>query len=247
MHGAIDGYSRLITFLRCSNDNRAETVLDCFIEAAQEYGLPSRVRTDYGGENVRVWDYMEECRGTGRGSFLTGKSVHNSRIERLWRDVYRLVSSSYAHCFHQLEDMGALNPSNEADMFALHFVFLPRINNSLDTFKLGWNNHQLSTENNLSPLQLYTAYAQGSHLFDDHSVDGEMYGREDNEDERDDENELDINEVVVPNTHIPLSTSSIERLSNSINPLSACNDFGKQFYLDTVNLLYTLMLNDGLI
>lgn len=61
VHGTIDGYSRLITFLHCSS-NRASTVLDCFTQAVHEYGTPSRVRTDHGGENVRVWDYMEEER-----------------------------------------------------------------------------------------------------------------------------------------------------------------------------------------
>ncbi len=62
IHGAIDGYSRLVTFLRCSTNNRSETVLGDFVKATQEYGLPSRVRTDHGGEYVRVWEFMEEQR-----------------------------------------------------------------------------------------------------------------------------------------------------------------------------------------
>ena len=37
--------------------------------------------------------------------------------------MYRLVLSLYAECFSELEDMGALNPVNEADVFALHYIF----------------------------------------------------------------------------------------------------------------------------
>ena len=41
--------------------------------------------------------------------------------------------------------------------FCLHYVFLPRINHSLSVFKDAWNCHPLSTERNLSPLQLWMA------------------------------------------------------------------------------------------
>ena len=50
----IDGYSRLIVFLKCSDNNRGETVKRNFIEAIHEYGIPSRIRTDQGGENMQV-------------------------------------------------------------------------------------------------------------------------------------------------------------------------------------------------
>jgi hypothetical protein len=55
IHGAIDGYSRLVVFLHASTNNRASTVLECFRGAVNQYNLPSRVRTDLGLENIEVW------------------------------------------------------------------------------------------------------------------------------------------------------------------------------------------------
>ena len=55
IHGSIDGYSRLIVFIKCSTNNTAPTVFDSFITATQSYGIPKRLRTDLGGENVDAW------------------------------------------------------------------------------------------------------------------------------------------------------------------------------------------------
>ena len=74
--GAIDEYSRLPVVLDCTSSNKATIVLNSFLKGVEEYGLPMRVRSDKGLENVLVADYMLENRGTTNGSFITGKSTH---------------------------------------------------------------------------------------------------------------------------------------------------------------------------
>jgi hypothetical protein len=44
IHGAIDGFTRLIFFLKVATNNRAATVFKGFREGVDQYGLPSRVR-----------------------------------------------------------------------------------------------------------------------------------------------------------------------------------------------------------
>eukprot|EP00794_Sanderia_malayensis_P001015 gene1015-335_t len=156
-HGGIDGYTRMIVFVTCSNNNRAETVFTSFHGAVQQFGLPSRVRSDKGKENVDVAKYMltHPLRGPGRGSHITGRSVHNQRNERLWRDVFTGCTHVYYNLFCSMEDSGLLMPTDETHLFALHFVYLPRINKSLQQFVSGFKNSPISTEHFNSPLQMW--------------------------------------------------------------------------------------------
>ena len=39
VHGCVDGYSRMIVYLRCCSNNTAETVLLLFTEAVSTYGF----------------------------------------------------------------------------------------------------------------------------------------------------------------------------------------------------------------
>lgn len=58
--------------LRASNNNRADTVLEVFLDAVERFGAPLRVRGDRGGENIEVSVWMIMKRGPNRCSFMWG-------------------------------------------------------------------------------------------------------------------------------------------------------------------------------
>ena len=133
--------------------------------------------------------------GRKRNPMITGSSVHNQRIERLWRDTYRCVLSTFHQIFYTLEDHQILDPTSELDLFCLHLVYQPKIK----SFAAGWNNHGITIENNKTPTQLYACGVIFGHtdvsLTDDVSLK-ESY-------------DLDVPSVVVPETDNLLSARHI--------------------------------------
>ncbi|XP_076842089.1 uncharacterized protein LOC143486124 [Brachyhypopomus gauderio] len=155
LFGAVDGYSRKVMCLTASTNNFASTAFAAFKEATERHGIPSRVRADQGVENVDIARFMFSVCGTDRGSFMSGKSVHNQRIERLWRDVRTCVTSKYYNMLQSLEKVQLLDVCSTEDLFTVHTVFLPKLKKDLECFVEGWNNHPIRTENNMTPEQLW--------------------------------------------------------------------------------------------
>ena len=121
-HSGIGGYSRMITYLKCSNSNTLSTLYNYFLEAVRLHGLPSHLRCDQGCENRLVAQHILEHRGTGWGSVVSGSSVHNQRIECLWIDLYDSVTKLFYRLFYYLEELDLLDRNNDIHIYALHYV-----------------------------------------------------------------------------------------------------------------------------
>ena len=157
IHGAVDGYSRLPVYLKVASNNKAVTILNWFLGAIMEYGLPSRIRCDKGGEKTLVSQFMlsHPARGPGRRSCITGISVHNVRIERLWRDLYNGCVCYFHQLFVLLEEANCLDPSNPVDIYSLHHTYMPWIQHP---YQKVWSHHKMRTAQHKSPLQLWAIY-----------------------------------------------------------------------------------------
>lgn len=241
VHGCIDGFSRRIMFLHCSPNNLSETVLSLFLDAVEKDGLwPSRIRVDRGVENVLVCDAIVDARGAGRGSFIAGPSTHNQRIERLWRDVFRCVMHYFYYLFYALEDSGNLNIEDPTNMFALHFVFLPRLNKALHEYQETFNHHGIRTANSWSPYQMW----MNGMLHDDNPLshggldedpdDLVFYGHYPQGPSPFDDSD---NNVTISPIEIHKQDEVLQILQQEIDPLKPSTDMGIDIYIDALDLV----------
>lgn len=96
IHGGLDGYSRLITFLGASDNNRAKTVASLFKGGVEAWGWLSRVRADHGREKVQVAELMEGHRG--RYQYPDSNFFLRLTADPIFVDIYRFRPRVF-HCW----------------------------------------------------------------------------------------------------------------------------------------------------
>ncbi|KAJ3831462.1 hypothetical protein EV361DRAFT_813257 [Lentinula raphanica] len=96
---------------------------------------------------------MEHARGSGRGSYIWGRSVHNVRIERLWVDVSNYITQHWHDDLTELETSHQLDVTNRNHIWLLQHLFLNAINQSLYFWAEAWNCHRISQRNGDGPAR----------------------------------------------------------------------------------------------
>ena len=155
IHGMIDGFSRKVLYLWCSNNNSAHTVLDLFYDSALVHGLPEKLYTDFGGENNGAGRFQVAIR-LDPESWKKGKSTSNQRIERFWCDMQTKCIAYFCILLARFEHENNINCRDvPVHQFVIHYLFIPLINENLCECRDAWNNHKMRTCNNLTPNQMF--------------------------------------------------------------------------------------------
>ena len=151
IHGAIDGFSRKMLWLKVSESNKdPEIIVSYYINALKKLsGAPRKIRADRGTENVHICSsqrflrrhHIDAC--AGEKSFQYGRSVSNQRIESWWSYLKKDTLEVWVNYFKDLRDQGLYNDTDNLNVEALKFCFYGCLQTDLDDTFEYWNNHRI--------------------------------------------------------------------------------------------------------
>ena len=150
------------------------------------------------------------------------------------------VSNLYYDLFSFLEEEQELDLQSEVHIWALHYIYLPRINRDLKLFCNQWNSHAIRTEHHRSPLQLFVSEMlalQNSGL----TAVQEMFSNDMQTASIQMPADMNLENLIqVPETAQPISTQEMRDLSTRVNPLDETDVLGINSFKTTLEFLTSL-------
>jgi hypothetical protein len=160
------------------------------------------------------------------------RSVHNIRIERLWRDYADGVTTKWKRFFEHLERDHGLIYDRPSHIWLLHRLFLDAVNQDAQDWKAVWNNHLITLpgEPPRSPrdIFLFSMLLDGFRGIEpggevDDAVTGED-GEDTDVDEYPNNTPSRMSQVICEQPDCPLTQNLVDeldlRLNQQINPVT---------------------------
>lgn len=156
IHGAIDGFSRKVMWLRVAQTNNDPDVIAYYyLKTITKYNLlPTMLRSDLGTENVYVESLHIALRlehndkYSGYRSFTKGKSTSNQRIEAFWSQLRRQCMNFWMNFFKDMRDILLYLDSDPVHVECLCYCFGPLIQEQLTRMRKEWNRHKIRKQKN---------------------------------------------------------------------------------------------------
>ena len=144
IHGAIDGYSRKVLWLKVTrSNNNPDNIAKFYLESVETIkGCPKILVTDLGTENgtaASIQCYFQEDSNAHRYV----PSPRNQRIECWWSQFHRVRASWWRLFFQDLADQNKYDGTLEIHKEALWYCFSDLLQKDLDFVKNHWNSHHI--------------------------------------------------------------------------------------------------------
>ena len=146
----------------------------------------------------------------------------------------------FYYLFYALEDSGNLNIEDPTNMFALHFVFLPRLNKALHEYQETFNHHGIRTANSWSPYQMWmNGMLHDDNLLSHGGLDEDpddlvFYGPDPQGPSPFDDSD---NNVTISPIEIHKQDEVLQIHQQKIDPLKPSTDMGIDIYIDALDLV----------
>ena len=144
IHGAIDGYSRKILWLRDLRSNNSSSIIgNIYLDCVKEFqGCPTKLITDSRTGNVLTAALQTYFRQDVNAHHYV-PSTRNRRIESSWSFFTKSKGRWWKHFFLDLESNGRLGMTFLIDRECLWFSFASILQSELDVMKDHWNSHRI--------------------------------------------------------------------------------------------------------